>query len=63
MSAMASQIIGLSIVYSTVRAQIKENIEAPRHWPLWGESIADLWIPLQRVIENERYNVDIPWRI
>ena len=32
---MASQISGVSIVYSTfVRAQIKENIKAPRHWPL-----------------------------
>ena len=23
------------------KAQIKENIKAPRHWPLWG----DRWIP------------------
>ena len=30
---MASQITSLTIVYSTV--QIKENIKAPRHWPLW----------------------------
>ena len=22
-----------------IQAQIKENIKAPRHWPLWGESI------------------------
>ena len=27
------------------KAQIKENIEAPRHWPLWGEFISDRWIP------------------
>ena len=32
LSAMASQITGVSIVCST------ENIKAPRHWPLWGES-------------------------
>ena len=24
-----------------VHAQIKENIKAPRHWPLWGESTGD----------------------
>ena len=28
-----------------VQAQIKENITAPRHWPLWGEFTADRWIP------------------
>ena len=27
------------------KAQIKENIKAPRHWPLWGEFIGDRWIP------------------
>ena len=26
-------------------AKIKENIKAPRHWPLWGESTGDRWIP------------------
>ena len=26
---------------SLVQAQIKENIKAPRHWPLWGESTGD----------------------
>ena len=24
-----------------VQAQIKENIKAPRHWPLWGEPTDD----------------------
>ena len=38
MSAMASQIIGVSIVYSM---QIIENIKARRHWPLWGELTGD----------------------
>ena len=23
----------------------KKNIKAPRHWPLWGESAGDRWIP------------------
>ena len=28
-----------------VQARIKENIKAPRHWPLWSESTGDRWIP------------------
>ena len=28
-----------------VYAQIKENIKAPRHWPLWGLFTGDRWIP------------------
>ena len=37
MSVMVSQITGVSILYSTfVHVQIKENIKAPLHWPLWG---------------------------
>ena len=28
-----------------IRAQIKINIKAPRHWPLCGEFIGDRWIP------------------
>ena len=27
------------------KAQIKENIKAPRHWPLWGDFTGDRWIP------------------
>ena len=46
LSVMASQIMGISIVYSTVcSAQIKENIKAPHHWPLCGEFTGDRWIP------------------
>ena len=38
MGAMASEISSLTIVYSTfIQAQVKENINAPRHWPLCGE--------------------------
>ena len=28
-----------------IRMQIKENIKAPRHWPLCGEFTGDQWIP------------------
>ena len=31
-----------------VQAQIKENIKAPRHWPLWGKSNGDRWSPLTK---------------
>ena len=42
MSAMASQITSLTIVYSTViQAQIKENLKVPRHWPLYEEFTGD----------------------
>ena len=27
-----------------VQAQIKENIKAPRRWPLWREFTGDRWI-------------------
>ena len=27
------------------QAHIKENIKAPRYWPLWGEFTGDRWIP------------------
>ena len=30
---------------SFVQAQIKENIKAPPHWPLWGEFTGNRWIP------------------
>ena len=65
MSVMASQITGVSIVYSIVysfvQARIKSNIEAPRYWPfsegispVIGESLA------QRASNAE--NVSIWWR-
>ena len=45
MSAMASQITSLTIVYSTdYPVADKENTKAPRHWPLCGESTGDRWI-------------------
>ena len=49
MSAMAFQIAGVSIIcLPFAHALIKENIKAPRHWPLWGESTGDQWIPLTK---------------
>ena len=44
MSVMVSQIT--SFRYEPfIQVQIKENIKAPRHWPLWGEFTSDQWIP------------------
>ena len=31
------------------QAQIIESIKTPRHWPLWGKSTGDRWIPLTKV--------------
>ena len=38
-----------------VQAHIKENRKALRHWPLWGESTADLWIPLTKGQWGDKY--------
>ena len=43
-----------------VRALIKENIKAPPHWPLWGQSTGDRWIPLTK--GQWRGKVSILWR-
>ena len=49
MSTVASQITGVSIVYSTVCSGADQrNIKTPRHWPMWGELIGDRWIPLTK---------------
>ena len=55
MGTMASQITSLTIVYWT---EIKENIKAPRHWPLCGEFTGEF--PAQRA-GNAEY-VYIWWR-
>ena len=40
--AMASLITGVSIASQPfVQVQIKENIKAPRHWPMCGELTGD----------------------
>ena len=60
MSTMVSQIIGVSIVSQTfVQAQIKENIKALCHWPLWGNSPVTSEFPLQRASNAGR---SIWWR-
>ena len=46
--AMASQITGVTNVYSFVQEKIKENTKAPRHWPLWGEFTGERRIPLTK---------------
>ena len=33
------------MLLSFIQAQIKENIKAPRYWPLCGEFTGDWWIP------------------
>ena len=61
MGTIASQITSLRIVYSTViRAQIKENITALRHWPLYREFTGTGEFPAQMVSNAE--NVSIWWR-
>ena len=49
MSAMASQITASRLFAQPfVQALIKENIKAPSHWPLQGESTGDRRIPLTK---------------
>ena len=47
MSAMASPIAGVSIVWSTIfSGQIKEHIKAPSHWLFgWGVGVGIHWWP------------------
>ena len=46
MNTMASQITGVSIVYTTVcLGSDQKNFKAPRHWPVLGEFMGDRWIP------------------
>ena len=59
MSAMASQITDVSIVYQLLdQAQIKENIKAPCHWPLCGEFTGEQQIPAQRASNAEIFPFD-----
>ena len=62
MTTMASQIISLMVVYSTVYsdADKKKNIKAPRHWLLCGEFTGTGEFPAQRASYAE--NVSIWWR-
>ena len=49
MSAMATQINSLTIVYQAVYSGAdKKPIKAPRYWPLWWECTGDRRIPLTK---------------
>ena len=45
MGAMASQITSRLFTQPFIQTQIKENIKAPRHWPLCGEFTGERGIP------------------
>ena len=61
MSAMASQITRLTIVYSSVYSGAdQENIKAPRHWHCEGNSPVTGEFPTQSASNVE--NVSICWR-
>ena len=61
MTATASQIISLTIVYSTVYSGADQRKhEAQRHWPLWGNSLITGEFPAQMAGDAE--NVSIWWR-
>ena len=53
MSAMASQIASLTIVYSTIYSN--HYIKAPRHWPLCGDFTGDRGIPRTKGQERGKY--------
>ena len=58
MGPIASQITSLTIVYSIVyQTQIKENIKAPRHWPLCGEFTGTGEFPAQRASYAENVSI------
>ena len=60
MITIASQMTSLMVVCSSfIRAQIKENIKAPRHWPLCREFTGTGEFPAQRASNVE--NVSIWW--
>ena len=58
MTTMAFEITSVSIICSAVQAQIKGNIKAQHHWPLWWEFTGEF--PAQRASNAE--NVSIWWR-
>ena len=61
MSAMASQSSAWRLfTQSLIQPQIKENIKAPRHWPLGGDAPVTGEFPAQRASKAE--NVSIWWR-
>ena len=62
-SAMASQITSIaSLLFAQpfIQTQIKDNIKAPRHCPLWGNPSVTGGIPSQRASNAD--NGSIWWR-
>ena len=60
-TTMTSQITSLTVFTQPfLQTQIKENIKAPRHWPLCGEITGTDEFPAQRASNAE--NVSIWWR-
>ena len=53
-----SVILSRFFAQAFVQAHIKENIKALRHWPLWGESTGDRWIPLTKASKAEMFPFD-----
>ena len=46
MDTVASQLpVSRLFTQPFIQVQIKENIKAPRHWPLWEEFTGDRGIP------------------
>ena len=61
MSTMASQITGVSIVYSTVYSGTNHRKhQTPRHWPFAGKTPVTSEFPAQKASNAE--NVSIWWR-
>ena len=46
-----------------IQAQIKENIKAPRHRPLWGEFTDDRRIPAQMARNAENVSMTSSWHV
>ena len=60
MSAMASRVTSLTIVYSTVHSGADQRQKTPRHCPLWEDFTVDRWIPHTKASNAE--NSSILWR-
>ena len=57
MAAIASQITSLTI-RSFIQTKIKENIKAPRHWPLCGEFTGTGEFPTQMASNAKMFPFD-----
>ena len=54
MNATASQPVIRLFTQLFIQSQIKENMKAPRYWPLWGEFTGDRWIPRTKGQQREK---------